>query len=284
MYHPFSVLAPEYASWWQTMHITKMAEAVAAAKHLLRDRDAYEAASKASGVPAVLLMGLNWRESDGSLNTYLGNGDHAVGPAAMKAHRRTVNVPRGRGPFPDWQTGAIDALHYDRLDQVKNWTIPLMLYEGELWNGFGYRSHGVRTPYLVGGTSLQQRGRYAGDGNWQAGQWDSQIGIMPVMWCVMDATPELKIPFGNVLSSVPPTPVVPVPDGHGGADHWLTADVQLFLNTHLQAGLKVDGSYGRRTAAAVRAFQLAHPPLDADGLAGPATIAAMKAALAPVAA
>jgi lysozyme family protein len=283
MNHPFSVLAPEYASWWHTMHITKMAEAVAAAKHLLRGRDAYEAASKASGVPAVLLMSLNWRESDGSLNTYLGNGDHAVGPAAMKAHRRTINVPRGRGPFPDWQTGAIDALHYDHLDQVKNWTIPLMLYEGELWNGFGYRSHGVRTPYLVGGTNLQQRGRYAGDGNWQAGQWDSQIGIMPVMWCVMAAAPELAVPFGAIIAPAP-APIIAPPEGHGGGDHWLTADIQLFLNTHLEASLVVDGNYGRRTTAAVRAFQLAHPPLDADGLAGPATIAAMKAALAPVAA
>jgi lysozyme family protein len=279
MNHPFSVLAPEYASWWQTMHITKVAEARAAATHLLRDRAAYEAASKASGVPAVLLMSLNWRESDGDLNTYLGNGDHAVGAAAMKAHRRTVNVPRGRGPFPDWASGAADALHYDRLDQVKNWTIPLMLYEGELWNGFGYRSHGVRTPYLVGGTSLQQRGRYAGDGNWQAGQWDSQIGIMPVMWCVMEQAPEVAVPVGDVVATASPAPIVPVPVGHG--DNWLTADIQVFLNEHLEAGLVVDGNYGRRTKATVRAFQLAHPPLDADGLAGPLTIAAMKAVQVP---
>jgi hypothetical protein len=45
---------------------------------------------------------------------------------------------QGRGPFPSWEAGAIDALHLDHVDQVANWCWPKALYECEAWNGFGH--------------------------------------------------------------------------------------------------------------------------------------------------
>jgi peptidoglycan hydrolase-like protein with peptidoglycan-binding domain len=70
--------------------------------------------------------------------------------------------------------------------------------------------------------------------------------------------------------------VTPTPVGVGGGTR-SAAWVQHALNQLSVEGtpLVEDNSYGRKTRNAVRAFQAAHG-LDADGLAGPKTIAALE--------
>ena len=56
--------------------------------------------------------------------------------------------------------------------------------------------------------------------------------------------------------------------------------VQRSLNELMDAGLTVDGDLGIATVNAVKRFQAAHPPLKVDGSPGVQTAAAIAAALA----
>ena len=53
-------------------------------------------------------------------------------------------------------------------------------------------------------------------------------------------------------------------------------ELQKFLNTAGYGILVVDGKFGAKTEVAVRAFQMAHPPLAVDGIVGPLTRAVLN--------
>lgn len=92
-------------------------------------------------------------------------------------------------------------------------------------------------------------------------------------------------------TGTPPVPTpTPVPVGNGGGvKNWLqkgdtgpaVRNLQALLNGRGYR-LGVDGSFGPKTQAAVRSFQMA-THLVIDGLAGPATMAALRASAAPAA-
>jgi lysozyme family protein len=270
MRHPFDALAGEYTALLASCQITRRLEAIVAAKRILKLKPRYQAVSAKTGVPILWLMAINERESSSNMYTYLGNG--------QSLFRVTTEVPRGRGPFGTWEEGAEDALHLDQIDQVRDWSWPRALYEDELWNGFGYRAYGRHSPYLWGGTNIQQPGKYVADGVWNPNAWDPQLGTVALMKTIVSLDASLDLAGG--VPVVPDQPIpdpAPVPQGHDGGEHgvsWL----QDALNKIENAELVVDGSYGRLTARAVRTFQAAHG-LAVDGIAGPLTIAAVEKAL-----
>ncbi len=186
----------------------------------------------------------------------------------------SVHVPRGRGPFASWAAAAIDAYHIDGLDKVgaANWTWARACYEGEVFNGFGYRAHGIHSPYLWAGTNNYVSGKYVADGVWSAGAVDQQLGIVPVMVRMVALRPALALPGTDAL----PPPQLPPPDTtqHGEHD---TAWLQHALNTLKVEGtpLVEDGNFGRRTRFAVIAYQTANG-LTPDGIAGPLTTAQLE--------
>lgn len=124
-------------------------------------------------------------------------------------NRPSVNVPAGRGPFSSWGAAALDAYHLDGLDKVgaPNWSWALCCYYGELFNGFGYRSKGIPSPYLWGGTTIQRRGKYVRDGVYDGTVMDTQLGIIPIMKRMVELDPTLQIGVPGQA----PTPVVPPP-------------------------------------------------------------------------
>lgn len=273
MQYPYAALRGEELALLATCQITGRPSALAAAKRILPLKPRYAEVSAKTGVPILWLMAINERESSSNLFTYLGNG--------QSLREVTTEVPRGRGPFPDWEAGAIDALHLDRIDAVTDWCWARALYEGEAWNGFGPRMHGRHTGYLWAGTNVYTGGKYIADGQWDAGERDKQLGIVPLMKMLVQLDATLDLPgsvaaYPAYIGAVPAAPL-PVPQGHAAGIHGV-AWLQTSLNTLQHAGLRVDGSYGRFTRMAVRAFQAAHG-LAVDGLAGPLTLAAVEAAL-----
>lgn len=251
------------------------------AQRLLHDKGTYARIFETTGVPIAALMALAEREMSGNLHCYLGNGERLT-------HRTTL-VPKGRGPFPDtpdgFIRGALDALHLDGLDQIvktsEGWSMPRFGYESELWNGWGYRGHGIPSPYLAGGTTVQKRGKYVRDGVYDSGVMDPQLGTLAIVEELFKLDPSLVFGGGAVDKISPDEVPSIVPDPHpviGDNDEieW----VQKALNA-LKVGeaLVVDGNLGRGTRGVVRQYEASrHLSVD-RGYPGPQVIGALKAEL-----
>lgn len=281
MLHPFAALAAEYSALLAQMQIRpeRQREVDGVVTRLLAFQAAerYAAVSAATGVPEIWMAASFEREASSDFRRSPAQGD--------RYDRASVHVPAGRGPFPSWDAAAEDAYHLDGLDATgpPNWSWARACFEGELFNGFGYRDyHHMHSPYLWGGTNIQQPGKYVSDGEFDPNVMDSQIGLVPIMTRMVQLRPSLALanalPPMIAAPSIIPTPV-PAPAGVGGGDHEHdTLWIQQTLNA-LGADPQItdDGSYGRETRRAVMAFQQAHG-LAVDGFAGPQTIDALVAA------
>ncbi len=168
------------------MKITQFAAIQADAVRVLKSKDRYVAVSRKTGVPIVLLMALNEREDGGRFDCYLGNGE--------PLNRVTRLVPQGRGPFSSWDAGAVDALTFEHLCGISDWTWALVAYHAEAWNGWGYRMHGVHSAYLWAGSNVYTGGKYISDGHFDATAMDSQIGVIPLMRAIVALDPSLGLP------------------------------------------------------------------------------------------
>ena len=194
--HKFEDLEPEITRDLAEVHILRPTTAVMVAKQLLQDKDVYLVAAQKTGIPAAWIMAVNERESGGRLDRYLGNGE--------RLDRITRLVPQGRGPWPDWQSGAIDALDLKNLDSVPSWTMARACFEWERWNGFGYRDwHKIRSPYVWAGTNKQQAGKYVQDGKFDPDAYDHQLGALSVALAIAQIDPSLTIGSMPTASSAP---------------------------------------------------------------------------------
>jgi lysozyme family protein len=177
---------PEYRDQWDRMVIKpdRAAQFEQYATSTVTNKPIYLRIAGKSGVTWPHIAVLHRRESDANFHTYLGNGDSLGRP--------TTHVPKGRGPFlgPDgFVNGSLDALHLDGLDSVKDWRLEKILYYCEIFNGTGYANKGRPSPYIWGGTNIQVRGKYTGDGWYNPLVWDSQPGCAPLLWMIAKLDP-----------------------------------------------------------------------------------------------
>lgn len=276
MQHPFDVLKAEYLALLSKAKITRASEAKSRAAEIIKLKPHYAPVSEKTGVPIIWLMAINERESGSSLLSYLGNG--------QRLNRVTTIVPKGRGPWADWPSGAVDGLTCEHLVGLNGWDWPFSLYHEEAWNGFGPRDHGKHTGYLWSGTDVYTGGKYVADGIWNPNFSDPQLGTVPIMLALIALDGSLELPDWPKASPWPDIPApIASPVGHDGGAHgvvWLQDSLNTLLTGKIDQPLKDDGSYGRMTAAAVRLFQQEYG-LQVDGLAGPITLDAIQKALTP---
>lgn len=176
---------PVYARDWDRMTIkpSRVAEFEHEAHKLLAAKARYVAIEtalahddNAGNLHWWHIAVLHERESSADFSTYLGNGQSLA--------RRTTLVPKGRGPFTGADAflhGALDALAIDGLDKVLDWRVEKVLYYCELFNGAGYDGHGLPSPYIWGGTNIQQPGKYVSDGVFSKTTLDTQPGCAPLL-------------------------------------------------------------------------------------------------------
>lgn len=204
---------PEYAKQWDAMKInaSRVAEFDKLARFALANKARYKVIEAATGVPWFLIAVIHRREGNANFNTYLGNGQSLA--------RVTTIVPKGRGPFPTFEAGAIDALKIDGLDKVRDWRIEKCLYYCETFNGFGYANKGLPSPYVWGGTSIQKPGKYVSDGRFSSTVMDTQPGCAPILKCIANLDPSITFTRETapgvapkpqiVISSSQPAPAAP---------------------------------------------------------------------------
>jgi lysozyme family protein len=148
-----------------------------AADRLLRGEQRYRAVSAATGVPWQLVGIMHGVECGYDFNKHLHNGD-PLGAA-------TVRVPQGRPPGwvagSRWEDSAVDALELKRFEQVREWSLPRVLYALEAFNGFGYRGKGIRSPYLWSFSNLYEKGKYIRDHVYDPEAVSQQVGSAVVL-------------------------------------------------------------------------------------------------------
>lgn len=138
----------------------------------------YDPVQAAIGIPWYVVAAIDMREESFNHTGYLGNGD--------PWNKKSVHVPAGRGPFTSWYAGAIDALKLRGLEKVGHWDIVTSLIHLEAYNGLGYKSKGVASPYVWAKTNLQVAGKYVSDGSYSSTTWDQQPGCAALILTFRD--------------------------------------------------------------------------------------------------
>jgi peptidoglycan hydrolase-like protein with peptidoglycan-binding domain len=193
-------------------------------------------------------------ESDRDFNTHLHNGD----PLTARTSNEPIGHPSGGNPPFMWPESAADAIHYDKLDQVPQWTYERVAYELERFNGFRSRTeHHINTPYLWSGTTHYERGKFVRDNVWNDNFVSKQLGAMPILWHLVQLDPSI----GKLLESAPAGRVDTVAEAAPSQATGTPVEDALDLR-ELQRRLKelplyrdsTDGIYGTNTRNAIKAL------------------------------
>ena len=173
----------EYLDLFETCRVTKNPEEVDdMAARIASNETRYRGVSDPFGIPWYVVGLIHAMEASLNFTRHLHNGDPLTA--------RTVNVPKGRPktgkpPFT-WEQSARDALRYDGFDKVGDWSLTSTLYQLERYNGFGYRAHGINTPYLWSFSNHYTRGKYTSDGQFDANVVSKQIGAAVLLRRMVD--------------------------------------------------------------------------------------------------
>ena len=188
---PFDKLKVEYRELFDHCVIRPNREtAVAADLKMLASPESvprYRAVQEKTGVPWYFIGLVHDLEASFRFRGHLHNGDSLA--------ERTVNEPKHRPPVwkppTDWETSAQDALDYER-DQQKNiwgppddWSLERTLYRLEMYNGFGTRAHGIKSPYLWGFSTYYVKGKYVSDKHYDENAVSDQCGAAVLLFALV---------------------------------------------------------------------------------------------------
>lgn len=157
----------------------------------------YQVISQTTEVPWFVIAVIHEREASADFTKQLGQGD----PLGQVSR----HVPRGRGPWFDhpndppgqdaFYRAAVDALTNcpPKLAGWTDWTAGGACVATLLYNGTGYDDyHHENSPYEAGATDQEQRGKYVGDGQFDPGAWDPQIGCIAMFKAMMAIDPTIE--------------------------------------------------------------------------------------------
>jgi len=158
------------AQRWASARLTRNFSFIA--RHLVSPdaKSRYQAVSAITGVPWAAIAVIHERECSQDWAGSLAQGD--------PWDRVSRHVPAGRGPFKSWEEAAVDALNNcaPYAGRNRDWTIGGLLTKLEEYNGLGYASRGVPSPYVWSGTDQYRSGKYIRDGVYDPNAIDGQLG------------------------------------------------------------------------------------------------------------
>ena len=156
------------------------------AQRLIASKARYESVEALTSVPWFIIAVIHEREASQSWRAQLGQGD----PLAHVS----IHVPKGRGPFKTWEDGAYDALVHTPpfAASWRDWSWGGALALLERYNGLGYYSRGIPSPYIWAGTDQYHQGKYIADGHFDPNAIDHQLGRAALLKCMISIDPTIK--------------------------------------------------------------------------------------------
>ncbi|SHH47777.1 Lysozyme family protein [Bradyrhizobium erythrophlei] len=209
---------PKYNNWWGQLKVVAQSPANLAAAKIHAGTARYQAVEAKTTVPWYVIGLLHMRESNNNFHCWLHNGDPMFNHEGQPT--RTVQVPPNRPPNPavTWEEGAVDALQGFKLTQIKDWSAERIAYTAEAFNGWGYTLYRhIPSPYLFGGSSIQQRGKYVRDRVWDSTEWDTQLGVLTTLKALMLIDPSIDLHPSMTVTRPDLPPIAPYPTPK--ADH-----------------------------------------------------------------
>ena len=169
-------LRGEYAALFDTCQVReeRAADVNRLVRTILSGRERYEALGRSLTIPWYFIAVIHALEASCNFKCHLHNGDPLTARTVQEPPNRPVS---GAPPFT-WEASATDALVLKKLNQIRDWSVPRMLYQLEAYNGFGYRIRHpeVLTPYLWSFSTHYTRGKYVADGTFSATAMSKQCG------------------------------------------------------------------------------------------------------------
>lgn len=147
------------------------------ADRIIANKDRYVSLQTETGIPWYFIGALHYRESNLDFDTHLHNGD----PLTARTRRVPKGYPKEGTPPFTWEESALDALKIKGLHEIETWDWNELAYQGERFNGFGYRAKNTPSPYLWSGTDIYKGGKYVRDHVFDRNTFDKQMGIIPIM-------------------------------------------------------------------------------------------------------
>lgn len=189
---------------WAAAKVTR--DAGPPALRLVKAKDRYQAVSAKTGVPWFIIAVIHERESSQNWSKSIAQGDpwNAV----------STHVPRGRGPFRSWEEAAIDALANcaPYAARWSDWSAGGALTLLERYNGIGYANKGLPSPYIWSGTDQYVRGKYIGDGVFDATAVDKQLGCACLILAMQKLDPSIQFAVAAApIVIIQPKPDIPPP-------------------------------------------------------------------------
>ncbi len=167
-------------SWYKKAVVSK----------IVANKARYKAMAELFKCPLAFIPLIHCKESASDLGkflTYIGNG--------QPLNKVTTIVPKGRGPFKTWEAGAIDALNLKKIAEITDWSLARMFYILEGYNGYGYRSKGVNSPYIWNYTNHYTKGHYVADGKYDPNAVAGNIGCVALYMLLLEADEEFAFSY-----------------------------------------------------------------------------------------
>ena len=177
-------LAPEYERLFSSCRIAPehLAEVDKTVGGIVAGSLHYRDVEAITHVPWWFTGIIHSMECGGRFDRHLHNGDPLTD--------RTVHVPKGRpivwNPPDDWESSAVDSLWLQGFMDSPDWTLTRALYRLEGYNGFGYRQHGINSPYLWSYSQHYLKGKFVADGKWDAEAVSQQCGAAALLRRMVD--------------------------------------------------------------------------------------------------
>ena len=165
----------------------------------------YQTVSACTAVPWWFIAVVHEREASQNWRSSLAQGD--------PWDRISIHVPAGRGPFKSWEDAAVDALLNcaPRAGHNQDWSAGGVLTLLEQYNGLGYASRNLPSPYVWAGTDQYVKGKYISDGHFDPNAVDQQLGCAGLLMQMAMLDPSIRLVPWSPPMDEPATPTPPAP-------------------------------------------------------------------------